>query len=182
MARRTRQGPSTTEFILNSRGGSFAADVDRIIANTEKRLDLVMKQSLLNTINDMQKVGPSVASTKADIKNAGSKIGPVAAAGEGGRMRVDTGFLRASGQLSLNGMPTGPNQKPKDALPGSFKWDGATLQGEIGGAEIGATFWWGWTASYARYREAYDGFMYAALQKWQQTVDAVIAEAKRRFP
>lgn len=172
---------STWDVRLNGRESSFTAQVDRIVANTEKRLDLVMKQSLINTINDMQKVGPSVASTKAAIKSAGDKIGPVAAAGEGGRMRVDTGFLRASGQLSFNGMPTGPSRKPEDAGPGSFKWDGAELNTKLATAEIGATIYWGWTANYAKYREAYDGFMHAALQNWQKTVDAVVAEAKRRF-
>ena len=119
---------STWDVTLNGRGSSFEAQVDRIVANTEKRLDLVMKQSLINTINYMHKVGPSVASTKAAInvglggggrgKSYKPIQGPVAAAGEGGRMRVDTGFLRASGQLSFNGMPTGPSIKPADAAPG----------------------------------------------------------------
>ena len=158
MARRTRQGPSTWEFKLNSRDGSFEAQVDRIVANTEKRVDLVMKQSLMKSINEMQ---------LADKK--------------GGKMRVDTGFLRASGQPSLTGMPSGPNIKPKDAQPGQYDWADKQVQATIAGMETGATFFWGWTANYAKYREAYDGFMHTVLQKWQQTVDGVIAEAKRRF-
>lgn len=175
----------------NGKSMSFAAEVDRIIVNTEKRLDLVMKQSVMNAINEMQTVGPSVASTKAAIakglggagrgKNYKPIQGPVTAQGKGGRMRVDTGFLRATGQVSLNGMPTGPNRKPKDAAPNSFRWESSGMQATIKGAELGATIFWGWTASYAPYREAYDGFMYSVLQRWQQIVDGVVAEAKQRF-
>jgi hypothetical protein len=152
-----RQGPSTTDFILNSRDYTFAADVDRIVANTEARMLLVMKQSLINAINEMQ-----------------------TSTAKGGKMRVDTGFLRASGQASLNGMPNGPSVKPKDAAPGAFQ--PPAPEATIGGMEFGATLFWGWTANYARYREAYDGFLHSTLQNWQQIVDAVIAEAKQRFP
>lgn len=159
MARGSRQGPSTTDFILNKRSYSFQADVDRIIVNTEKRMLMVMKQSLLNAINEMQT--------------------PVA---KGGKMRVDTGFLRASGQASLNGIPTGPEKKPKDAAKGQFDWKPAQTEALIGEMQFGATLYFGWTANYAIYREAKDGFMYTTIQRWQQIVDGVVAEAKRRFP
>jgi len=159
MARRSRQGPRTSDFKLGSRNYSFAADVDRIVINTEKRLLMVMKQSLINTTNEMQ-----------------------LAVAKGGKMRVDTGFLRASGQASLNGMPTGPEVKPKDAPPGSYDYKAAQTEAVVGSMQFGSTFYWGWTANYARYREAYDGFMYGAIQNWQQTVNAVVAEARRRFP
>jgi len=134
---------------------SFQAQVDRHIVNTEKRMNLVMKQSLQNTINEMQT--------------------PTA---KGGKMRVDTGFLRASGQSSLNGMPTGPSRKPPE---GQFDWAASDTTATIGNMKFGSTFFFGWTASYARVRETYDGFMSSALQNWQQTVDKVVADAKRRF-
>ncbi|AHJ10709.1 hypothetical protein P106B_26 [Rhizobium phage vB_RglS_P106B] len=134
----------------------MAADIDRIVVNTEKRMLLVMKQSLINAINEMQT--------------------PV---GKGGKMRVDTGFLRASGQASLNGMPSGPSMKPKE---GSFDWSSTQTEATIGSMQFGAVLHWAWTANYARYREAYDGFMYSTLQNWQQIVDKVVAEAKARFP
>ena len=159
MPRGSRQGPSTTDFLLNSRDYTFAADVDRIVANTEARMLLVMKQSLINAINEMQT--------------------PVA---KGGKMRVDTGFLRASGQASLNGMPAGTTRKPNDAKPGEFDFDSGLAETTIGGMEFGAVLFWGWTANYARYREAYDGFLHATIQNWQKIVDSVIAEAKQRFP
>jgi len=137
---------------------SFQAQVDRHIVNTEKRMNLVMKQSLQNTINEMQT--------------------PTA---KGGKMRVDTGFLRASGQSSLNGMPTGPSRKPKDAKKDEFDWMKSDTTATIGKMKFGSTFFFGWTANYARARETYDGFMSSALQNWQQTVDKVVADAKRRF-
>ena len=99
-------------------------------------------------------------------------------------MRVDTGFLRASGQASLNGAPTGPGRPSKGATAGQFG-DGSKndpqIEATIGKLKFGATLYFGWTANYARYREAYDGFLISALQNWQQTVNGVIAEAKRRF-
>lgn len=156
MARQSRQGPYTYEYLLNKRAGSFEAQVDRIVANTEKRMLLAMKQSLINTINNAQ----------TPVK-------------KGGRMRVDTGFLRASGQASLNGMPTGATRGEKN---GVYNWNNGLVEAVINGMEMGATLFFGWTANYAKYREAYDGFLHAELQNWQKTVDAVIAEAKRRFP
>jgi hypothetical protein len=134
---------------------SFSAQVDRIIVNTDKRMNLVMKQSLQNTINEMQ-----------------------TPTSKGGKMRMDTGFLRASGQSSLNGMPTGPSRKPAE---GQFDWTASDTTATIGKMKFGSTFFWGWTANYARVREAYDGFRDSALQNWQQTVDKVVADAKRRF-
>lgn len=158
MARRSKQGPSKTGFIMGTRNYSFQASVDTIIANTEKRMLMVMKQSLLNTINEAQT--------------------PVS---KGGKMRIDTGFLRASGQASLNGMPTGPARKPTDAAPGAYAYNPSEVEATIGKLKFGSTLFFGWTANYARYREAYDGFLISAMQNWQQTVNNVIAEAKRRF-
>lgn len=142
---------------------SFQAQVDASVVNTKKKMLLVLKQSLNNTVNEMQT--------------------PVA---KGGKMRVDSGFLRASGQASLNGMPSGPSRKPEDAKKEQF--DSATegkvatsVLAAIGSIGFGATFFFGWTANYAKYRELYDGFRDSALQNWQKTVDAVVAEAKRRF-
>lgn len=161
MARRSRQGPSKTDFIIGTRNYSFQGQVDKFIVNTEKRMLMVMKQSLLNTIKEAQT--------------------PVA---KGGKMRVDTGFLRASGQASLNGMPSGPSVKPKNAVAGTFD-DGnksyPEIEATIGKLKFGSTLYYGWTARYARYREAYDGFLISAISNWQQTVNGVIAEAKRRF-
>lgn len=169
MARRSRQGPSTTDFILAKRNYSFQGEIDKQVANTKKRMLMVMKQSLLIAVNEMQT--------------------PVS---KGGKMRVDTGFLRASIQVSLNGVPGGPNAsfngtdtKPKGSTPGQFD-DGnrkyPQIEVTIGKMKFGSNLYVTWTANYAKYREAHDGFVYSTIQRWQQIVDAVVAEAKRRFP
>ena len=135
--------------------GKFTAQVDAIIAKTDKRLLALQRESIQRTVDDAQT--------------------PVA---KGGRMRVDTGFLRASGQGSLNGMPTGPTRGEKD---GTYTYDTNNVVVTLAKMKLGATFFFGWTANYAKYREAYDGFLESAVQKWQQTVDAVTAEIKARI-
>ena len=95
--------------------------------------------------------------------------------GKGGRMRVDTGFLRASGQASLSGLPTGPSRKGE-----AFgEQDHAAIIGQL---QLGNSLWFGWTAEYAKYREGYDAFLALAVQNWQSYVNAAVAEGKRRFP
>lgn len=158
MARQQRFGPHRYEFELGKRNYSFQADIDRIIINTEKRLQLVAQQSIITAINRMQ-----------------------LAVAKGGKMRVDTGFLRASGQSSLDGMPTGPSRKPKDAMPGQFQWTSKDTEIKLSELKLGSTFFFGWTAYYAKYREAYDGFMYSVVQDWQNIVNKVVENAKKRF-
>ena len=97
---------------------------------------------------------------------------------KGGRMRVDTGFLRASGMASLNGMPNGPSTNPGN---GSFAWNDNQLALVLGQMKLGATFHFGWTANYAKYREAYDGFLAVAAQKWPQIVEKNAREIMKRI-
>lgn len=162
MARGSTYGPHRYQFELGKRNYSFTAQVDDIVAATEKRMIALARESIQRTINDAQT--------------------PVA---KGGRMRVDTGFLRASGQASYNGMPTG---ETRGATTGdgddkvSVKYpliEGATV--ELANLTLGATFYFGWTAAYAKYREAYDGFLEAAVQKWPDTVKKVTEEIKARI-
>lgn len=158
MARGSRFGPHRYEFELGKRNYNFSAQVDEFVAKTNKRMLALQRESLQRTVDDAQT--------------------PV---GKGGRMRVDTGFLRASGQGSLNGMPTGPARgESKD----KFFYDDSDKQTVVltlSEMKLGATFFFGWTANYAKYREAYDGFLEGAVQKWQQTVDAVTADIKSRI-
>lgn len=90
--------------------------------------------------------------------------------GRGGRMRVDTGFLRASGRASVNGWPSGNSVRPKDAKPGQFTYNGEQIDVTLAKLKIGDTFHFGWVANYAEYRELYDGFMEASLQHWSKYV------------
>lgn len=96
--------------------------------------------------------------------------------GKGGNMRVDTGFLRATGQASLDGLPLGPSNAKDDGLPNEQDTNLV-----IGQATLGDTIFFGWTANYARYRESKDAFLGLAVQKWQQFVDRATRQAKSRF-
>jgi hypothetical protein len=133
----------------------FSAQVDKIVLATKKRQLALMRQSLQETVD--------VAQT------------PVA---KGGRMRVDTGFLRASGQSSLNGMPTGPQ---RGAEGGAYNWKENQTELTLAGMDLGSTFFFGWTANYAKYREAFDGFLETAVQGWPQRVERIGREIVRRI-
>lgn len=137
-----------------------SATIRRFVAETSETLDAVFRQSTQELIADIQT--------------------PVA---KGGRMRVDTGFLRASGQASLTGMPTGPVRPPENAKPGQYS-DGAEVPTltivTIAKAKAGDTIFFGWTANYAIYREAKDAFLRLGVQKWQQIVDRVTRRLEPR--
>ena len=131
-----------------------SATVDRFVTETSALMDAIFRQATQELINDVQT--------------------PVA---KGGRMRVDTGFLRASGQASLTGMPTGPVRPADDAKPQQYS-DGTDVPEitvlTLARAKAGDTIFFGWTANYAIYREAKDAFLRLGVQKWQQIVDGVI--------
>lgn len=155
MARQAKYGPYNYERILGSRDYTFSAQVDAFVAETTKRITALGKQSVVELIEEVQT--------------------PRA---KGGKMRVDTGFLRASGQLSLTGMPTGPERGDLDK-----KYTTAPIGlVDLAGWRPGQTIWFGWTAHYAKYREAYDGFLISGIQNWQAIVNRVAAQIKARSP
>jgi len=103
---------------------------------------------------------------------------------EGGRMRVDTGFLRASIQAAVGNMPSGPteNENKKKYPIGSI----------VAGEPVSVTLvrwnpdreevlYIGWTANYARYREAQDGFLRGAVELWDVTVNSAVAKVRAGF-
>ena len=137
---------------------TFAAQVDDWVKRSQKRMERVAKTATLAVIEDAQV--------------------PVA---KGGRMRVDTGFLRASGRVSLDGMPSGPSRNTGEIVAGTGDTSPETIL-TIGKAQIGDTIWFGWTANYARFREANDGFLGIAVQKWQQLVDEAVRKVKSQTP
>ena len=98
---------------------------------------------------------------------------------EGGRMRVDTGFLRTSGRANLNGYPSGEAERPANAKPNSYQWNGEAIDAVLRRMKLGDTFNFGWTANYAPVREVYDGFMETELQNWNMRVNRVVARIKR---
>lgn len=146
---------------------SFAATVDAWTRKSDRRMSAVFKEGAQRVIAEAQR-----------------------SVGEGGRMRVDTGFLRASGQVSLDGMPQirGDARPASDAAPGSYGDGSSEIALSIAGASIGDTIYFGYTASYAAAREygargqPPDAFVRTAASKWQGIVRDVIQEAKRRYP
>lgn len=147
---------------------SFSASVNDWARKASGRMEMVFKESVQRTLSDAQT--------------------PVA---QGGRMPVDTSFLRNSLAASLDGMPSGPSR------PGEGSGDPAEVGLVIARARLGGTIWAGWTAAYARrieygftgpdalgrvYNQSGVGFLETAAQKWPSTVNAVVAEARRRIP
>lgn len=142
---------------------SFDAKIDKIIADTQNKMLAVLKNSIQEIVKDSQT--------------------PVA---KGGKMRVDTGFLRSSGVATLNQIPAGKTEGRKRSpgeigvLPEYNVDDNASYITDIlTKMKIGDIFYFGWTARYAQYREMYDGFMISAISKFQQRVDEQIRRLKK---
>ena len=130
----------------------FETQIDKIMVNTEAKMLAVMKNSVDLLIEEAQK--------------------PVV---QGGKMRVDTGFLRSSGLAQIGSMPSGPSKgDPK----GKYVWSVDQAGVILSKLKIGDIFYFGWTARYAKYREAYDGFVESAAQKWQSFVDESVRKIK----
>ena len=97
---------------------------------------------------------------------------------------VDTGFCRASVQVSLDSMPQTTAAKPANATPGSFGFDPSFATASLAGLQPGQTIYVGWTANYAIYLEyghsqqAPNGFVRVGCAQWPQIVAEVTAEAK----
>lgn len=105
---------------------------------------------------------------EAVVKTAAQSVATEASrpTGEGGRMRVDTSFLRNSIRGQVGMMPSSGSNSVEIAIAG---WD------------ITKPLYIGWTANYAPYREAYDGFIAKELQNWDNHVKAAVREAKARI-
>lgn len=104
--------------------------------------------------------------------------------GEGGAMRVKTGFLRASIQAAIDKVPSGPVKGEK----GEVYAVGTQAAGEPVSATLlrwdpntGATLFVGWTANYARAREAHDGFLRSAAQMWDKIVENSAKKARQEI-
>lgn len=137
---------------------TMSADIDAFVQETEERMLSVARQSLKDTIADAQT--------------------PVA---KGGRMRVDTGFLRNSGTASVGSWPSGDGKRPADAKPGQYVWDEGSLTRVLAALKLDDTFYWGWVANYARARELHDGFLEAAAQNWRGYVTKNINDLRKRL-
>lgn len=110
---------------------------------------------------------------------------------KGGRMRVDTGFLRASGVAAVGQMPSGPTTNEGNTDYGDGEREGLPDK-QVSGEPIAVTLlrwdpntgkplFYGFTANYARPREYKDGFLRGATELWPDTVDKAAREARRRI-
>lgn len=138
---------------INTNRSTFAADVEAWVRESEEVMVNVMRASINDAVVMSQKPR-----------------------GQGGKMPVDTGFLRSSGLGSLNGWPSGPDERPGN---GPFAWDGESITTTLAGMTVGDTFYFGWTAVYALRQETYNGFMETTQQKWQSIVNVNIGKLKR---
>ncbi len=141
---------------------TFVTQVSDWVAKSQEVTDAVFKESAQRVIAEAQT--------------------PV---GAGGRMRVDTGFLRASGQASTSSMPA----ITANAMPGAgrgYQYSDGAVALVIAGASLGQTIYFGYTANYAAAREygargqEPDAFVRTAAQNWKQIVKRVSTEALAR--
>lgn len=132
--------------------GKFSASVSAWVRKTEARQNAVHRRA-------------------AELLFEASNL-PVA---KGGKMPVDLGFLRATFDASLHGMPVGP-QRPEE---GGTPDNAGNVAAVLTGASITDTIWAGWTAVYARRQEyEHHGFARSAAARWQEFVDQAVREAK----
>lgn len=142
---------------------SFNAIVDGLVLKTEERMLGVLRNSIKEVIEDAQT--------------------PVA---KGGKMPVDTGFLRHSWQVGLNVIPSGEtlgrDRKPGEVgvLPEYSTEDKADyVLPTLAKMKLGDVFYFGWTAVYAAKQEAYKGFLSSALMKWNEIVNNQVRRLKK---
>lgn len=105
---------------------------------------------------------------------------------DGGRLPVDTGFLRASMVASKSGVPSGPGRgRARKAGETGLLYSsplGQPVELVILSAQLGETIWAGWSANYSPFMEERYGFFRTGAQNWQNIVNEVTVEAKRRIP
>ena len=131
---------------------SFSKQVSDYVKVYEKRLRAVARTAVQETIAEAQT--------------------PVA---KGGRMRVDTNFLRSSLVSAVGQMPYGETKGGE----GPYQYTGESLSAALlrWDPNKGETFYSGWSANYARPREYKDGFLRGATQNWSIHVDKAAKSA-----
>jgi hypothetical protein len=140
---------------------TYAAQADAAVARIKGLMKVVRDESAQRLIEVMQT--------------------PV---GAGGRMRVDTGFLRAS-LMAVIGEPNFA-VRANPGGDGVYSYSEGAISLVIAGASIEDTISVVYTANYARPREygargqAPDAFVRTAAQQWQRIVSEVAVEAQRR--
>lgn len=186
--------------------GSFTAQVEKWVAETKERAVAVRNESTQRVIEIMQEPGPSRAGMSSAIsagaglgkvKKDGTRgvskraFGPAPRMGGGGRLPVDTGFLRASLVVTIGETLPPITTPPKEG--GAHTWDSSAVEMKLEGAGLGDTITAAYTAAYARrieygfkgkdklgreFNQAGTRFVALAAQQWPQIVAAVCREAR----
>ncbi len=133
----------------------FQAQVAAIVLKNKQLMRIVAQESVQRLIN------------QAQLPKA-----------KGGSMPVDTGFLRASGQGSYSGFPTGPVRGDPDM---KVPYNENVTIALLAQFTIGATFYFGWSAIYARKQNLYNGFLDKAVANWQKIVNGVVKDIAKRL-
>lgn len=148
---------------------SFSAQVSAWAAKSEARMTAVFRDAAQSVAEDVKKTIPN-----------------------GGKMPIDTGFLRASLMASTAQMPTLDDSPEKDK---SYPDDNAQIELVIAGAQLGQTIYLGFTAVYARrleygftgtdslgrtYNQQGLGFVRKSAQKWPLIVKESATKIKAR--
>lgn len=132
---------------------SFEQQINRFANKTEEQLLAVARESITAVVEQAQT--------------------PRA---KGGKMPVDTGFLRNSGAASIGGLPYGDIRGEKE---GTYGWSGTALNAVLANMKLGDIFYFGWTAVYARQMEMRYAFLDAAVQNFSKYVDKAIRKLRR---
>lgn len=138
----------------------FTGVIDKFIVNTEELMLDVVKNSIQDLVEE------------ATI--------PVKA---GGKMPVDTAFLRKSGTGAINELPVGETEGRR-RMPGEVgelyeSNPSEDVKSILAKLKLGDTFYYGWTARYAIYQEFKHGFLVSACAKWQNFIDNNIRKLKK---
>jgi hypothetical protein len=133
---------------------SFAAQVSKWVQASEARMEAVLKASAQDVFEE------------ALIPRA-----------KGGRMPVDTSFLRNSAKAQIGSMPSGPST-PAEGMPSAP--DGQITLTLVR-LKPGESVFLGFTANYAKYMEHRYGFVRMAAQQWQDIVNKNAAELRRKI-
>lgn len=128
--------------------GSFKAQVSAIVRKHKDATEALVKEATFEVID--------VASTSRE---------------DGGNMPVDLGFLRSSGQASLNGLASGPS-RPSDEVK-SYSLNEAGILATLSKVKLGDTIYFSWSAVYARVQNYRYGYLDLAVQQWPQIVDKI---------
>lgn len=141
--------------------GSFTAQISGWVTETKQRMEAVVKQSASDVIEIMQT--------------------PVA---KGGNMPVDTGFLRSSLIVSLDGPRPTYRENPFTQAGAAPSWDMSVADIKIASAGLGKPIWATYTANYAGHvHYGANGrpgrlFVDLAAQKWVSIVHGNVRKLK----